>query len=541
MARELIGDYIHLHYKNYLNNGTDFNNGEKPDINKIMNDQHEAVRQMYIKNTNIPTQQELNEISNLYNFMLDYETAQKVSEGIPKEDWDSMRQSFEDNLLYFLEEQKSGAGSWVVDMSEGSVRLKAENAGRKVKGVLKSLANVNKVLKQVIEMPKTLIKINKNVQKEVEEVTKLIKEIDNKMSEAETKFSQYILDGNLSAINKILLQYYGPESKEYVDRGIKTTKLRGKSYEYQSVSGNLIKLVSTIRQKTNTECAAAGMAAAGEIWGNLSFKALNNNILKNTHNLTIKSVEQINHSSNRTKKGTVSAKILGGQYSTKDGRYKESIVTSIGDNIIGETVINMNATEDKVDGIIEFYDGHSLTASIKNYKPHTVDIHGIGLLSGTGLLKFTQDYPTFLNHYLNITAEHKETNDEKPTEMDLRMAHEAMQITLGAVALAGGTYSNKNGAAVRERFADLFIINRQAGDQGQGKYEVYSSSALIDGLTKNAKLITSELKPSAPWPNEKYNNAGLSRYSNAYARCIKLLAHLHQVKIEVHASPELLA
>ena len=51
-------------------------------------------------------------------------------------------------------------------------------------------------------MPKTLIKINKNVQKEVEEVTKLIKEIDNKMSEAETKFSQYILDGNLSAINK---------------------------------------------------------------------------------------------------------------------------------------------------------------------------------------------------------------------------------------------------------------------------------------------------------------------------------------------------
>ena len=29
MARELIGDYIHLHYKNYLNNGTDFNNGEK--------------------------------------------------------------------------------------------------------------------------------------------------------------------------------------------------------------------------------------------------------------------------------------------------------------------------------------------------------------------------------------------------------------------------------------------------------------------------------------------------------------------------------
>ena len=88
---------------------------------------------------------------------------------------------------------------------------------------------------------------------------------------------------------------------------------------------------------------------------------------------------------------------------------------------------------------------------------------------------------------------------EKPTEMDLRMAHEAMQITLGAVALAGGTYSNKNGAAVRRRFADLFIINRQAGDQGQGKYEVYSSSALIDGLTKNAKLITSELKPSAPW------------------------------------------
>jgi hypothetical protein len=58
-----------------------------------------------------------------------------------------MRQSFEDNLLYFLEEQKSGAGSWVVDMSEGSVRLKAQNAERKLKGVLKSLTNVNKVLK----------------------------------------------------------------------------------------------------------------------------------------------------------------------------------------------------------------------------------------------------------------------------------------------------------------------------------------------------------------------------------------------------------
>jgi hypothetical protein len=33
------------------------------------------------------------------------------------------------------------------------------------------------------------------------------------------------------------------------------------------------------------------MAIAGEVWGNLSFKALNNNILKNAHNLTIKSVE----------------------------------------------------------------------------------------------------------------------------------------------------------------------------------------------------------------------------------------------------------
>ena len=64
-------------------------------------------------------------------FMLDYETAQKVSEGIPKKTGDSMRQSFEDNLLYFLEEQKSGAGSWVVDMSEGSVRLKSRKCGEK--------------------------------------------------------------------------------------------------------------------------------------------------------------------------------------------------------------------------------------------------------------------------------------------------------------------------------------------------------------------------------------------------------------------------
>lgn len=189
-------------------------------------------------------------------------------------------------------------------------------------------------------------------------------------------------------------------------------------------------------------------------------------------------------------------------------------------------IFSTRITPDKVDVEITV-NGLQVPASVKNYNmgnPST-DIH---LLSGRSVLALVQEYDNFVNHYLNITAEH---DDFEPSGGLLNAAAVAMKLTVLLKAIAGGVASRSaDGQIGMSQEADLFIIN----DNSVGRFRVYLIDDILNAVQANIDLLkTGGLDHLSKLSNTYVGSRGDLNMGDARMRISNLLAQLHQMELQV--------
>lgn len=215
--------------------------------------------------------------------------------------------------------------------------------------------------------------------------------------------------------------------------------------------------------------------------------------------------------------------------------------------------MELHSTQDKVDAIFTLENDEKINASIKNYDLSLQP--KFGLLSGTSILKYVQQYTIFLNHYLNITASHSDKGKQPPNET-IKFFNQLMYLTITLKALAGGVYKLQNNQVVQSQQAELFVVN----DNSIGRYRVYFIDDIINFLEKNFRLIDKWITIQGfpinnVWHQEfegvfaktitykgyggKAKKKGINR-GLAHLRILKLLNVLDQFKLEVSMSSNIL-
>ena len=233
-----------------------------------------------------------------------------------------------------------------------------------------------------------------------------------------------------------------------------------------------------------------------------------------------------------TKKILDPTKFLGGDLVNGSGK---QYALAIG-NINAKT----NYTQDKVDLMLDIPGTNKkIAASAKNYNFNLAK-RGIHLHSGTSLLKMLQNYPTFTNHYANITAAHPAKDDEKPRSIDVAEAHRLMKLTIAAHSLAGGLLGERksDGTIVKSKKAEILLVNDNSSKRG---FRVYFVSDLIDKIIKNIELITIDGYNNPTWDNKWVSNGSTGREGKSveagFRRSMNVIAQMHKMKISVSISP----
>ena len=149
----------------------------------------------------------------------------------------------------------------------------------------------------------------------------------------------------------------------------------------------------------------------------------------------------------------------------------------------------------------------------------STDIH---LLSGRSVLALVQEYENFVNHYLNISAEH---DDSEPPGGLLNAASVAMKLTVLLKALVGGVAGRtKNGQIGMSQQADLFIIN----DNSVGRFRVYLIDDILNAVQRNIDLLkTGVLDKTSKLSNSYVGSRSDMNMGDARIRISNLLAQLH--------------
>lgn len=188
--------------------------------------------------------------------------------------------------------------------------------------------------------------------------------------------------------------------------------------------------------------------------------------------------------------------------------------------------MKLSYTENKIDAEFVLKDNSIIPASIKNYD---IESNEFTVLKGVSILKYIQDYPDFANHYFNITAHH---DDKRVDGSLLNDAHEALKMTVGLHALAGGTWGSqtKGGELSKEKMAEVFIVNYHGGGK-RGNFKIHLMADLLDKIENNLSLLDikidgiSDLK-SPEWKNEFHGEN--KSFRDAYYRIANMLGSIHQ-------------
>ena len=152
-----------------------------------------------------------------------------------------------------------------------------------------------------------------------------------------------------------------------------------------------------------------------------------------------------------------------------------------------EDVLEIKKSQGKIDVNIIF-NNDNIGASLKNINL-SKKYGWIHTVSGSNLLFFLQDIePVFVNHYLNLNAQHsssKMKNEKGNDKINITLREQsrlAMRSVLAAKALTGTTFGRKG--------ADIFIVN----DNKKGKVRIVNMSSIIDALNTAKKSIGVSVK-----------------------------------------------
>lgn len=496
-----IGNYVHLYYKNYLKyslNTPESEKEETPNIQKIFEEQTNLIyKNSKIKKENIKVQ----ELEDLLNF---YFNPNKNTKLTPEEE------NIKKYSPYLIDAVKKSLGK-----AGNKIEVTQELAAKAITG------DYGDILKQA---DYNFIKYYKKELNERDWVykssmTRLIKEllglrekiVSNQINNAE---------GLLEKLNKL--------NEEWTK--IKTEN-KGKWIQVKNSENN-----KTFFDELNNllgELSLANVTQAGGMIGELGVVGItalaNIQTGKEVNNIVQYLEEEMSKrikGQDRSKKGLKLEnfdiehyvnldQVVSGTSYIKDGKTGNYFTTKF--------------TQDKVDIEVEF-GGEKILGSVKNYNLANTKFEDIHLLSGRSVLALVQEYGDFVNHFLNIAAEHEDNENTEHGEF-LNDAIVIMKLTILLKALQGAVFAkDRNGQIGNTATVDVFIIN----DTSIGRYKVYSINEILNAIEDNIDLLkTGDFDKMSRLSNDPVDlNEGLNM-ADARVRISNLLAQLHSMSLQV--------
>lgn len=194
----------------------------------------------------------------------------------------------------------------------------------------------------------------------------------------------------------------------------------------------------------------------------------------------------------------------------------------------GNFLVSSLASQGKIDVDLEWGEGQTVPVSAKNVRLSSgYDIH---ILSKSSLLYLIQDENSnFVNHYLNIIAEHEGGPVTDP-KCNVTEAHKTMEYVLIFKAFTGRTFGRD--------MATVFMVN----DNSQpGGIRIFDMSDLIkraeNALEESIFSVTANDKPIKQLSNSIDNNRVDGDPSS---RIANFLQQVHGQKISVSFNPNFL-
>lgn len=498
-----IGNYVHLHYKNYLKyslNTPESGQEKTPNIQKIFQDQTEAIyKNSKSKKENI----KIKELEDLLNF---YFNPNKNTKLTPEEE----------NIKKY--------SPYLID----AVRKSLGKAGHKIK-VTQELAaeaisgNYDKILKQAdynfIKYYKK--ELNERDQIYKSSITRLINELlglREKIVSNQTKKAKELLE-KLSKLNEEWTRIKTENKGKWIQ--VKNSK-NNKTFfnELNNLLGELSLANVTQAGGMVGELGTIGITALANIQTGKEV----NNIVQYLEEEMSKRVK----GQDRSKKG-----LLLTNFDTDYVNLDQVVSgTSYIKDKDSDNYFTVMFTQDKVDIEVEF-GGEKILGSVKNYNLANTEFEDIHLLSGKSVLALVQEYGDFVNHFLNIAAEHEDDEGTEHSKI-LDQAIYTMKLTILLKALQGAVYAkDRSGQAGNTAAVDVFIVN----DTSVGKYKVYSINEILNAIeekVKNIKFLkTGDFDEMSRLSNDPVNlNEGLNM-EDARVRISNLLAQLHSMSLQV--------
>lgn len=529
---QVIGDYIHLRYANYLKYGTNYKStAGKQTAQEAFKKHRKELREHYSTKSAV-NNADVERIKIYYNVLFSLDKGSLL--GLSGKDIEELKKDVVSSLNAMLNK-----GLSTEQFSVSSERLNVQKIfggdGTAIDwGDSTSIERIERTLQQVLayrdEICKNTNPVYSKIKSDFDKLDVVIQDLINAKNTIIQEGAQWQAGQSTLGTNFFKM-----------DKKRKTPT--GGIYSYVSLSEaggknlvtELVKVLAVLNYEVIGTSLAKQMGLVGENFLPVLQDTVRKYALTHADKLTNDLVKTLTSATmnvvgdNKTKNVIKSSNILGADSKYQPFKY----VKTIGDTSVEAS----NPTDDKVDLVISF-GGSPINASIKNYNPNSVEKYGVHLLKGANLLVYLQNYINFTNHYLNITATHEEKGDSKPAAATLQQAHQMLKLTLATLALAGGVWTlDSSGSLKQQDKAQLFIINKQAG--GKANFEVYRVDDLLKKIETNMSLIEmgSKTNINQTWKNAKEGE--VFNYENAYLRCIKILQQLKSYKIDVSLSKDI--
>lgn len=518
-----VGSYIHYRYENYLRYGLRVKDGSPPNLTKIFNDQREAIIQNareQLKDrdrSQIKTQLEkqLNfffnpESSGVIN--VGYATAEQVAElqKIIEQSCDKIIQNLSKNSGNVEKNYKNLEAFNIknIDLGDSEAFFK-QRRKNKIGG--KNFEKQFTTLKAVYETVKELVKLRNR--------------LSNSLTKSQADINFINEMNNFEKTYDILIDAI-EENFESVKGNFKISDLslnKGTNDFVKAIQS----LVDMTRRTTNSEIEGYMgeyvAAASARVYQMVEEKGIENclNLLKNNQNVFIDLLNKDVVGNNLSRKATSKENFI--EDTTDKSKYET-------DTKLGGVEAHTQYTKDKVDVHFDL-PGGQVNASIKNINLRRGKIN---VLDGSSTANLIQDYHTFANHYLNITA--NIGRPDSPDASTLMAAHNTFKLTLALHAIMGGVVVQNQGASElsRSEKADILIVN---DNSKAGQYKVYFVSDIIDNIIKNLSLVKIEnFKDPTQYANEWLGEEKKNNMKAGFARASKILAQLHTQQLKISIS-----
>ena len=455
-----IGNYIHYNYLNYLTHGLSVDGNSPIDVSSIIAEQHAAITaQIRAQIGSGLSEGQIQELEYYLNFFRPKSGESLKNNDITQQEKDQVEQALtaaiERNLSKYLNDA-GGITNWTT--------MNAYSTKRGGKGQMTGTNNT--------ELANDPNNNNGNrigsIQERINNLINTINNVYNGPNKGElwAKINQLKLDWE--AVLKELELDAVTDANRYV-KG-----LRGS----EGISGRLNSLLNEFKSKTLSwikgEMAEQYAVAAAQIaaeWCSNKTTTTLNELLNQIFDFGGSSFGGNQKVGNQLSAYGLNKDYFGvtGRSNSVDHFSAQGLFTNFS---MGEA--KLNYTQDKVDVKIQL-DGINVNGSVKNY--NLFASKEITLHTGRSILALIQEYGTFVNHYLNVTAMPTggPSSISEGIDRPIHDMNNLLMLTLATKALAGGIYGvvKSTGIAGFNETAQVFNVNGN-----DGLFKVYSISKI---------------------------------------------------------------